>query len=286
MSTASGPAGRSLPRRLLSRPGSAVGLGLVTVVCVAVVLAPWLAPDNPLTPDYLAVLHGPSAAHWLGTDDLGRDELSRLLYGGRATLKVSFLGIVAAAGGGTVIGVLAGYFGGIIDAVFMRVVDMWLAFPVLLLLLSIVAVLGPGLTTITIAIGIGGAPAYARVARGSTLAICGREYMTASRLSGAGDIRRILGHVLPNVAGVLIVYATLGWGAFIIAVAGLDFLGLGAQPPAPEWGAMLASGDQYLTSAWWMSVFPGLAIFLTVLGLNLLGAGLRDLTDPRAARTS
>ena len=278
-----------VPRRmaagLTARPLSAVGLVLVGSIVLAVLLAPLIAPYGPDTPDYNAILQGPSHLHWFGTDNVGRDIFSRILYGGRTTLVVAVLGVLLASAGGTLLGFLGGYFGGWLDAALMRVVDIWLSFPVILLVLSIIAILGPGITTVVITLGLAAIPTYARVVRGTVLTMRHREFVTAARLSGSGHLRVMAGHILPSVAGVLVVYLTLGLGGFVIAVSGLDFLGLGVQPPAPEWGAMLAAGNLYLRTAWWMSVFPGVAIFLSVLGINLVGSGLRDVLDPRTVRT-
>lgn len=282
------PGGYRFWRRLWSgltlRPASSVGLVIILGIVICVVAAPWIAPYGPNTTDYNAILAGPSHTHWFGTDNLGRDIFSRILYGGRATLEVALLGVLLAAAGGTVLGMLGGYFGGWIDAALMRLVDVWLSFPVILVILSIIAILGPGTTTVVMSLGLAAIPAYARVVRGSVLAVRERDYVIAARLSGAGNLRVMGGHILPSVAGVLAVYVTLGLGAFIIAVSGLDFLGLGTQPPSPEWGAMLSLGNDYLSTAWWMSVFPGVAIFLSVLGINLVGIGLRDALDPRTSR--
>lgn len=290
---ASAPKGRAkrwVPRRVSAgmtrRPSSTVGLVLVALIVLAVLFAPLIAPYGPDTPNYNAILQGPSHLHWFGTDNLGRDIFSRILYGGRDTLGVALLGVLLASGGGTVLGILAGYFGGWLDAALMRLVDVWLSFPVILLVLSIIAILGPGLVTVVLALGLAAIPTYARVVRGNVIAMRDREFVIAARLSGSGHLRVMADHILPSVAGVLVVYVTLGLGGFVIAVSGLDFLGLGAQPPAPEWGAMLSAGNDYLRTAWWMSVFPGIAIFLSVLGINLVGSGLRDVLDPRTLRTT
>jgi peptide/nickel transport system permease protein len=251
------------------------------LLLLLVLLAPLLAPADPTAMDLAHALEGPSKAHLFGTDDLGRDILSRVLYGGRESLRVALIAVIVAAIGGIALGLSSGYFGGALDSVIMRGVDVFLAFPTVLLLLSIVAALGPSLGTVLIALGISFIPNVARFVRGNVLAVRNSEYVTAARVLGANN-RYIMGtQILPNILAPLIVYSTIGLGSAIMLTAGLSYLGLGAQPPSPEWGAMLNYGRNYLRDAWWMSVFPGLAMFAAVLFINLLGDGLRDALDPK-----
>lgn len=266
---------------LRQNPVALIGLiGLALIVLVTLV-APWIAPYDPTALNYDHLLKPPSDAHWFGTDDLGRDILSRVLWGGRESLRVGFMGIAIAIAGGTIVGLVSGFYGGWVDIVIQRVVDVMLAFPTILLLLSIVAALGPSLQTVLVALGISSIPGYSRLVRGSVLVSKNFEYVTAARVVGATNGRIMVRHILPNVVAPIIIYSTLGLGSAIIATAGLSYIGLGAQPPSPEWGAMLNYGRSYLRDAWWMSIFPGLSIFATVLCVNLLGDGLRDALDPR-----
>jgi peptide/nickel transport system permease protein len=258
-----------------------IGLVGLAILLSLVALAPMLAPADPTAMNLANTLQPPNAQHPFGTDDLGRDILSRVLWGGQESLRVALLAILIAALGGITLGLVAGYFGGITDALIMRIVDVFLAFPTILLLLSIVAALGPNLGTVLIALGVSFIPNVSRFVRGTVLATKNREYVTAARVVGAPDARIMLIHILPNILAPLIVYATVGLGTAIILTAGLSYLGLGAQPPSPEWGAMLNYGRNYLHDAWWMSVFPGVAIFAAVLFVNLLGDGLRDALDPK-----
>jgi len=251
------------------------------LLVLAVIMAPLITPIPPNAHDYDHLLEPPSRAHPFGTDDLGRDIFSRVLWGGRESLRVAVLAIVVAVSGGIVVGLVSGYFGGWVDIVLMRIVDILLAFPSILLLLSIVAALGPNLGTVLIALGISAIPSFSRLVRGSVLAARNYEYVTASRVLGASDAYIMFTQILPNIMAPLIIYATVGLGGAILTTAGLSYLGLGAQPPSPEWGAMLNAGRNQLREAWWMSVFPGLAIFLAVLFVNLLSDGLRDALDPK-----
>ncbi|MBN1317145.1 MAG: ABC transporter permease [Anaerolineales bacterium] len=267
----------SLRRNLTGMIGL-VGFGLLVLV---VLLAPILAPVGPIDQDYDHLLEPPSKAYIFGTDDLGRDVFSRVLYGGRESLRVALLAISIAAGGGIIFGLLSGYFGNWIDTIIMRVVDVLLAFPSILFLLSIVAALGPNLSTVLIALGIAAIPSMTRLVRGSVLATKNKEYITSARIVGATDIRIMFVHILPNILATMIIYSTLGLGSAIMITAGLSYIGLGAQPPSPEWGAMLNYGRSHIRTAWWLSAFPGLAIFLSMLFINLLGDGLRDALDPK-----
>ena len=271
-----------------SRSGM-LGLGLCLALGLAAVGAPWLAVHSPIVADPYSVLRAPvwlggSWSHVLGTDGLGRDLLSRLLWGARVSLAIGMLAVTLSLLVGTLLGLLAGYCGRAVDTLIMRGVDIVLALPSLLLAIAVVAVLGPGLLDAVAAIVVVSIPGYVRQARAAVLAEREREYVLAARLAGAGHARVLLLTLLPNCLAPLIVQATLGFSNAILDAAALGFLGLGAQPPTPEWGSMLADAMQFVQSAWWVVTFPGLAILLTVLGFNLLGDGLRDALDPRLRR--
>jgi len=268
-------------RMLRRNPVAMFGLVGLLLLILITILSPLLAPCNPTEIDYNHPLEPPSGVHKWGTDDLGRDILSRVLWGGRESLRVAIVGIAIAMGGGTVVGLISGYYGGWVDNLIQRLVEIMLAFPTILLLLSIVAALGPSLGTVLVALGISSIPGYSRLVRGSVLAAKNFEYVTAARVIGATHRGIMVRHILPNIVAPIIVYSTLGLGSSIILTAGLSYIGLGAQPPSPEWGAMLNYGRRYLRDAWWMSIFPGLAIFFAVLCVNLLGDGLRDALDPK-----
>jgi peptide/nickel transport system permease protein len=260
-----------------------VGLVLVLALVVLAVLAPWIAPHPPTVGDLAQRLQPPSATHWFGTDDQGRDIFSRLLHGSRITLFVVVLVAVLAAPIGLLVGTAAGYAGGWVDALLMRITDIFLAFPRLILALAFVAALGPGIENAVIAIAITSWPPYARIARAETLTLRQADYIQAVRLLGAGPVRVVLRHVMPMCVPSVIVRVTLDMAGIILTAAGLGFLGLGAQPPMPEWGAMIAAGRAYVLDQWWVAAAPGAAIFIVSLAFNLLGDGLRDALDPRAA---
>ncbi len=260
-----------------------VGLVLVLALVVLAVLAPWIAPHPPTVGDLAQRLQPPSATHWFGTDDQGRDIFSRLLHGSRITLFVVVLVAVLAAPIGLLVGTAAGYAGGWVDALLMRITDIFLAFPRLILALAFVAALGPGIENAVIAIAITSWPPYARIARAETLTLRQADYIQAVRLLGAGPVRVVLRHVMPMCVPSVIVRVTLDMAGIILTAAGLGFLGLGAQPPMPEWGAMIAAGRAYVLDQWWVAAVPGAAIFIVSLAFNLLGDGLRDALDPRAA---
>jgi ABC-type dipeptide/oligopeptide/nickel transport system permease subunit len=268
-------------RSLRRHPAGMVGLVGLSVLVLVVLTAPLLTRTDPTAMDYDHLLSPPGASYLFGTDDLGRDVFSRVLWGGRESLRVSLLAVLIAALGGTVVGMVSGYLGGWVDGVIMRLADTLLAFPAILLVLSIVAVLGPSLTTVLVALGVSSIPGISRFVRGLVLPVKNLEYVAAARSTGAGRARIMVLHILPNILGPIIVLSTLGLGQAIILTAGLSYIGLGAQPPSPEWGAMLNHGRDYLAEAWWMSVFPGAAIALAVLFINLLGDGLRDALDPK-----
>jgi len=268
-------------RTMRRNPSAISGLAGLTLLILVTVLAPILAPYDPTAMHTDRLLEGPSGAHLFGSDDLGRDVLSRVLWGGRESLRVSLTGILIAMGGGTLLGLYSGYYGGRADSLIMRLTDIWLAFPAILMVLAIVATLGPSLGTVLIGLSISAMPWFVRFVRGSVLAARHFEYITSAQVIGASDRRIMFNHVLPNVLAPIIVYATLGLGNAIMVTAGMSYIGLGAQPPSPEWGAMLNYGRNYLREAWWMSMFPGLAIFVAVMCVNLLGDGLRDALDPK-----
>ena len=267
---------------LLSRHGLLVlGLVLVGVMSLAALLAPWLAPCNPLDINVTVILAPPSWAHPLGTDALGRDVLSRVLWGGRVSLWVGFVAVGISTAIGLALGLIAGYFGRLTDEIVMRGVDVMLCFPSFFLILAVIAFLEPNLTNIMVVIGLTSWMGVARLVRAEAMALRGRDYVLAARVAGAGPVRIILRHILPNALAPVLVSATLGVAGAILVESSLSFLGLGVQPPDASWGNMLLDGKEVLEIASWLSVFPGLAILFTVLGYNLLGESLRDLLDPR-----
>jgi peptide/nickel transport system permease protein len=258
-------------------------LFLVLMVLVAI-FAPYLAPHDPIEPDYNALLSPPTATYPFGTDNLGRDVLSRVIYGSRISLQVGMIAVTISLIVGSLMGIIAGYSGGWLDNVIMRAVDVMMAIPSLILALIIIATLGPSLANVMIAIGISSSPVYARLMRGSVLSVKETGFVEAARAMGCSDAHIIGRHILPNIMAPLIVYTTLRVGVAILSAAGLSFIGLGAQPPTPEWGAMLSVARNYLREAWWMATFPGLGIVFTVLSINLLGDALRDILDPKLNR--
>ncbi len=257
------------------------GSALLGVVALMAVLAPIVAPHDPLAQDLYRRLQPPSLRHPLGTDDFGRDIASRIVYGARISLRVGLVSIGLALACGSTLGLVAGYRGGWADLAIMRAMDVMLAFPSILLAIAIVAVLGPGLDQVMVAVSLVMVPQYARLVRAAVLSIREMPYVEAARALGAGEARIVWGTILPNCAAPLVVQSTLSLGTAILDAAGLSFLGLGAQPPTPEWGAMLSGGRELMLKAPWVTAFPGLAIFLVVLSLNLVGDGLRDALDPR-----
>jgi peptide/nickel transport system permease protein len=268
--------------RFLGRYGMFVaGAAIVGFMSIAALLAPLIAPYDPTALNVDAILQGPSAAHWLGTDALGRDVFSRMLYGARVSLWVGFVAVGLAVGIGLVLGLTAGYFGGLTDEAVMRGVDVMLCFPSFFLILAVIAFLEPSLTNIMVVIGLTSWMGVARLVRAETLTLRGRDFVLASKLAGAGPVRIISRHILPNAAAPVLVAATLGIAGAILTESALSFLGLGVQPPTPSWGNMLMEGKDVMEIAPWLSVFPGLAILITVLGYNLLGESLRDIFDPR-----
>jgi peptide/nickel transport system permease protein len=269
-------------RRRFSRSASGLAGGTVLLLLLlAATFAGLVSPYDPVKQDFRIEREPPSFAHPMGTDEFGRDVLSRVIWGGRVSLQAGAIAASIALLVGSVLGMIAAYYGGRADALIMRSMDVMLAFPYLLLAITVVAILGPGLLTAMIAIGIVNVPAYARVVRGAVLVVRAREYVEAAVALGARDSRVMWQHVLPNVLALIIVQVTLNVGTAIIDTAGLSFLGLGTQPPTPDWGNMLAAGRSYLLDAPWSATFPGLAILVTVLAFNLMGDALRDAFDPR-----
>lgn len=268
-------------RRLRRARFGLVGLILAALIVVVALAAPALAPHPPGRQNIRAVLQAPSATYPLGTDELGRDVLSRVLYGAQVSLLVGLLATAISLGVGVPAGLLSGYAGGWVDTVVMRLMDALLAFPALVLALGITAVLGPSLQNVMIAVGVVGVPNFARLTRGQVLALRRVEFVEAARTIGAGDLRIAVRHILPNTLAVAIIQASLGIATAILAEAGLSFLGLGIQPPTPSWGSMLNTARGYLQRAPWTAIGPGVAIFLAVLAFNLLGDAVRDALDPR-----
>jgi peptide/nickel transport system permease protein len=275
------PARRAL-RRLFARRAAVFGLAVVALMVVLALAAPWLAPFDPLATSFATVRKAPSGTHWFGTDEVGRDLLSRVIWGGRASLAAGVISVSIAVGIGVPLGMLAGYVGGAVDAVVSRVTDAMLAIPFLILAIALAAFLGPSLSNAMIAIGITATPIFVRLSRGQVLTVRAEDYVEAARAVGNPPHRILLRHILPNILPPVIVQATLAIAAAIIAEASLSFLGLGQQPPAPSWGSMLNTAQRFLTQAPWMAIYPGLAIFVTVLAFNLLGDGLRDALDPKS----
>ena len=257
------------------------GLILVLVLFAVALFAPWLAPYDPLSINLQEVLMPPSPAHYLGTDTLGRDVLSRIIFGARISLLVGFVAVGIATLIGLFIGALAGYYGGWVDSALMRLVDLMLCFPTLFLILAVIALLGPSIWNIMAVIGFTGWMGVARLVRAEFLSLREREFVTAARALGAGDTRLILRHMLPNALTPVMISATLGVAGAILTESALSFLGLGVQPPTPSWGNILTAGKDNIEIAWWLSVFPGLAILITVMSYNLLGEGIREAIDPR-----
>jgi peptide/nickel transport system permease protein len=263
------------------RPAALVGGIVVLMFVVMAVGAPWLVSTDPSQADWKAVRKGPTWAHPFGTDDLGRDTLARVIWGTRISMQAGVFSILFAMTAGVPLGLLAGYYRGPLDQALMRLTDAWLAFPFLILAIGLVTILGPSLMNATLAIGLGATPTYIRLTRGLVLSVKEEDYVHGARALGAGDARVMGRHILPNIASALLVQATVQIPTAIIAEAVLSFLGLGVQPPAPSWGTMLNAAQQFLESAPWMALWPGLAIFVLALSFNLAGDGLRDVLDPR-----
>jgi peptide/nickel transport system permease protein len=269
-------------KRLLRRGGAMFGLAVVAFFVLIAVFAPWIAPHDPLGTSWSAVRAAPSATYLFGADELGRDVLSRIIWGTRASILAGLVSVSISLALGVPIGMAAGYLGRWVDALISRITDAMLACPFLILAIALAAFLGPSLGNAMIAIGIAATPVFVRLARGQVLTVKSEDYVEAARAVGNPPLRILVRHILPNILPPVIVQATLAIAAAIIAEAALSFLGLGQQPPAPSWGSMLNIAQRFLTQAPWMAVFPGLAIFVTVLAFNLLGDGLRDALDPRS----
>jgi peptide/nickel transport system permease protein len=272
---------RSEFRRLLGEPSAAIGAAIVTFFIAIAFLAPWIAPYDPNAPDWMAIRQAPDLAHWFGTDDLGRDVLSRVIFGTRASLMAGIVSVAVAVLVGVPFGLIAGYFGGLADIAISRMADALLACPFLVLAIALAAFLGPSLENAMIAIGISAMPIFVRVARAQTLIVCTEDYIAAARSQGIGHVAMLTGQILPNVLAPIVVQATLTMAIAVLAEASLAFLGLGQLPPAPSWGSMLDVARQFLGEAPWMALWPGFAIITVVIGFNLLGDGLNDALNPR-----
>jgi peptide/nickel transport system permease protein len=268
-------------RRLLRRPSAAVALVVIVAFVGIAIFAPFIAPYDPIATNFAAVRKAPSAAHWFGTDEIGRDVLSRVIFGARASLEAGVLSVLISLAIGVPTGLLAGYAGGKVDMLISRLTDALLACPFLILAIALAAFLGPSLANAMIAIGISATPVFVRLTRGTTLAAKAEDYVLAARAIGNSPLRIAVRHVLPNIVPPLLVQATLAIAAAVIAEASLSFLGLGQQPPEPSWGSMLNTAKNYIDNAAWMAIWPGVSIFLLVLSFNLVGDGLRDALDPR-----
>jgi len=271
-------------QRLWRNPGAVVGAFILGILILAAFLAPYIGRYDPIAITPADRLQPPNLDHWFGTDAFGRDIFTRVVYGGRISLQVGIISVMIGMMVGVTLGMIAGYFGRMTDSFIMRAIDVMLAFPGILLALAIIAVLGSSLTNVMIAVGIGSIPTFARVARSTVLQSKSEMFVEAAAVVGASTTRILTRHILPNILGPLVVIATLGVAGAIIAGAALSFLGLGAEPPTPEWGLMLSDGRNYLRQAWWITTFPGVAIMITVLSINLLGDGLRDALDPKMKR--
>ncbi|MBP6333304.1 MAG: ABC transporter permease [Aminivibrio sp.] len=275
---------REIFKRLSRAPLAMIGLAIVVVLVFTAVFADYIAPFGYADQDLMAAFEEPSKAHLFGTDEFGRDIFSRIIYGSRISLQVGFIAVGIAVFAGGFLGAIAGYYGGKADNLIMRAMDVLLSIPSILLAIAIAASLGPGLFNLMIAVGISSTPNYARIVRGSVLSIRNQEFVEAAKAVGSSDLRIILKHIIPNCLAPIIVQATLGVAIAILTAAGLSFIGLGIQPPIPEWGAMLSGGREYIRDYAYMTVFPGLAIMITILALNFLGDGLRDALDPKLKR--
>ncbi|MBA0168667.1 MULTISPECIES: ABC transporter permease [Pectobacterium] len=266
---------------MLRNPLTAMGSAIVLMLMLVAIFAPWIATHDPLVQDLANALQAPSAAHYFGTDEFGRDVFSRLVYGSRITLYIVALVSVTVGPIGLALGVVAGYYGGIVDTILMRITDIFISFPSLVLALAFVAALGPGLEHVVIAITLTAWPPIARLARAETLSLRHADFISAVKLQGASSIRILLHHIVPLCLPSVIIRITMNMAGIILTAAGLGFLGLGAQPPDPEWGAMISAGRRYMMECWWLVTIPGLAILINSLAFNFLGDGLRDILDPR-----
>jgi len=272
---------RDFVKGLTSNKGALAGLIILCLLILTAIFAPWITQYNPVVIDPPQRTQPPSRDHWFGTDAFGRDIFTRVVYGARISLPVGLVAVSIAATVGAILGLISGYYGRFADGIIMRFIDIMLAFPNIMLALVIVAILGPSIRNVMIAVGIGEIPRYTRLIRGQVLSARELLYVEAAKVVGVPTSKIMYRHILPNVVSPVVVLATLSVGSAILAAAGLSFLGLGAQPPRPEWGAMLADGRQFLSSHWWVATMPGIAIAITVLSINMLGDGLRDILDPR-----
>ncbi|MDF2675032.1 MAG: peptide transporter permease [Clostridiales bacterium] len=268
-------------KRLKKNKLALVGLSIIIILVLVAIFADFIAPYPYAKQNLQATFQFPSSKHFFGTDEFGRDIFSRIIYGSRISFEVGFIAVSIAVVVGGILGAMAGYYGGKLDNLIMRSMDMLLAIPQILLAISIVAALGPGLANLMIAVGISSIPGYSRIVRASVLSIKDQEFVEAARAAGSSNTRIIFKHIIPNVLAPIIVQATLGVALAILTAAGLSFIGLGIQPPTPEWGSMLSGGRGYIRDYWYMTMFPGLAIVVTIFALNVLGDGLRDALDPR-----
>ncbi len=275
---------RQVWRHLRKNRMAMIGLAILFIFLITSIFAPYLTPHDPVKLDLINAVQPPSSENLMGTDWQGRDVFSRILHGGRISLAIGFITVIIGLGVGIPVGTLSGYFGGKLDLFVQRLIDIMLAFPGILLAIVVVAILGVGVEQVMIAVGISTIPIYTRLVRGSVLSVKEEGYITAARGLGIGDARIVVRHILPNCLGPIIVMSTFRIATSILWAAGLGFLGLGAQPPDPEWGAMLSRGREYMRAAPYLTTFPGMAIFLLVLGFNLIGDGLRDALDPRSRR--
>lgn len=277
------PAGRLSRawRRLRRRPASVAGVAVVLLFVLLALAAPWISTADPLQTDWSQIRKAPSLLHPFGTDDLGRDTFSRVIWGARISMQAGVFSILLAMLAGVPVGLVSGFYRGALDQLIMRLTDAWLSFPFLILAIGLVTILGPSLTNATLAIALGATPTFIRLTRGLVLAVREEDYVQGARALGAGDVRLMAQHIIPNIVSVILVQATVSIPTAIIAEAVLSFLGLGVQPPAPSWGTMLNTAQQFLESAPWMALWPGLAIFSLALSFNLAGDGLRDALDPR-----
>lgn len=271
-------------RRLSKNLFAMFGLVLLLSIVVIAVFAPQIAPYDPNQADYAATMKGPSGSHWLGTDNFGRDILSRIIYGARISLRLGFFGTLIGASVGSLLGAVAGFFGGWVDTLIMRLLDVQMAFPGILLAIIVIAIMGISEINVVIAIGVFSFPTFARVIRGTFLVLREQDFVLAARAVGAGSNRILFRHLLPNSLSPILVLSTIRLGTAILTAASLGFLGLGVKPPSPEWGTMLSEGRNYMQLAPHIAIFPGLAILITVVALNLFGDGLRDAIDPRTRK--
>lgn len=272
---------RKVRRQLFRNPLTLTGGAIIFALILTAFIAPYIAPHDPFATNPMQKLLPPSTKHLMGTDGLGRDVLSRVLFGARISVWIAFLILLIAGTIGTIVGLVAGYLGGFWDNLLMRITDIFMAFPQLILAMAVAAALGPSLTNVVLAISFGAWTVFARLARSRAIAVREEDYVEAAKAAGAGSLRILFVHVLPMVLSPVIIQGTLSMGGIILTAAGLGFLGFGAQPPTPEWGLMVSDGRSFMPHAWWVSTFPGLAILVTVLGFNLLGDGIRDILDPR-----